>query len=594
MVQAMLWKVVRDQHIKERSMISIQKELLKGRYGDFYAYTISGDTRPIKDRLSALGFKWYAQKGVWWMSEKNYTPSVKATVESLVGTSTESISNSDQPIAPKQEKRTSMETEDPVASKFYGFPINKDIYKFTMDFTIDGKTMQKEVTIDRSFAKDQDGRKKMAYKGIPVYVFRIQSLSEEPLIFKSTPEQKWGAYDEEYFLKAKEESWKKAIAEPNTKLYAKLKSDYKIDKVKRERTPELKQYFQDIQDKKIDPRFDVNIEDPTYKGSYPAKIDSWSIKPDSIHCYMSTELNHPLAPRGDNLGEIDLIDVLTMEDFQNAMRSYLSSPKPQKEYLDFLKSFPFLQEQQEKANQSFTTVMGYLENKNVSSDDVLRKLQELGYIRPSKRQKGGEGLTMGDEIKWVIESKKIVNDAYSFGGYKANTPDYFFSMIAYYIHRQIRGIRSWTDMMLMDSMRKFYETIYKMNPNISFKEMQSAIETIGNDIVSKIYGKETQQQKDEKFRNWFDGQGDNKTESPTALNEFAQFVGKYGIDVTDLSENAKKIYRQLVMMLHPDTVQDPVEKDKKTEEFKALQNIWDKVPEMYKVASNWYERHIFS
>jgi hypothetical protein len=89
-------------------------------------------------------------------------------------------------------------------------------------------------------------------------------------------------------------------------------------------------------------------------------------------------------------------------------------------------------------------------------------------------------------------------------------------------------------------------------------------------------------------------ENENQSSASPALSNFARFVSKYGIDTENINENAKQIYRQLVQLIHPDKHTDPVKKQEMTKEFQELQNIWDSVPDMYKTASNWYERHIFS
>ena len=50
----------------------------------------------------------------------------------------------------------------------------------------------------------------------------------------------------------------------------------------------------------------------------------------------------------------------------------------------------------------------------------------------------------------------------------------------------------------------------------------------------------------------------------------------------------------LANKLHPDKYVDLVEKEKMTEKFKELQQIWDNMPPTYKTAFSWYDRVIFS
>lgn len=191
---------------------------------------------------------------------------------------------------------------------------------------------------------------------------------------------------------------------------------------------------------------------------------------------------------------------------------------------------------------------------------------------------------MGDEIKWVVDSKKIVNDAYG-GGYISRTPEYFYSVVAYYIHRKVRGIGSWTDMMLIDTMSKWYDTMKSFGAQISFKEIEAIIEEIGNAIIRETFDKEPK-----------GGYGDNEArpvnQDAGGLSEFANFAKQFGIDVEDIQDTAINIYRTLAKKLHPD-INPPDKKAEMTEKFKELQEIWSNVPEMYKKAMSWYHRFLF-
>jgi len=153
-------------------------------------------------------------------------------------------------------------------------------------------------------------------------------------------------------------------------------------------------------------------------------------------------------------------------------------------------------------------------------------------------------------------------------------------------------------MALMDAMNHWFRTMRGMGATFDFETAERIIEQIGNYIVNKIYGKETAEQKNERFRRWFEeGTGGDSSSSPQsfgALEEFVKFVEQFGIDAEGINEqNAKKIYRTIVQNIHPDKFPDPDKKAEMTEKFKDLQAIWERVPESYKMASNWYERFIF-
>jgi len=294
-----------------------------------------------------------------------------------------------------------------------------------------------------------------------------------------------------------------------------------------------------------------------------------------------------------------LTGIHTREEFDKAMNEYLKTDEPKKYYLDFLKSFPFLASQQEESKKHFTTIQSLLETPNSSADEILRKIQEYGYIRPSKRQRQQEGLSLGDEIRWVIDSKKIVNDVYS-NSFLHSTPEFFYAVIAYYVHRKVRGIWSWTDMMLTDSIYSWIRAMEAFGAKIDRKEIYSTIEKIGNIIVEKIYGKATQEQKDKKSFNDFYGytsgeeSGTSTRQTDSALSEFIEFAKQFGIETEGIENNLKQVYRVLANQTHPDKFQDEEKQKEMTKKFQDLQDIWSRIPQQFKTALNWYDRVIYS
>lgn len=78
------------------------------------------------------------------------------------------------------------------------------------------------------------------------------------------------------------------------------------------------------------------------------------------------------------------------------------------------------------------------------------------------------------------------------------------------------------------------------------------------------------------------------------MQELTSFAQQYGIPSENIEENSKMVYRNLAQMLHPDKYPDPAKKDEMTRKFQQLQDIWDRVPQQYKAASNWYEKYVMS
>jgi hypothetical protein len=410
-------------------------------------------------------------------------------------------------------------------------------------------------------------------------------------------DKKWGTYNEDEFIEERKKGVKEMLSVPKAKVYKQIQFEDNVAK----RSPEYKQFLNDIENKKLNPTYDFSINDPLYGGNYKLGIYWLGMGERAYATTLTPIVDNPQAPdKTFGYQNIDIYNVYSINDFHNEIKNHIKEnhDKIQQEYIEYLKSFPFLPSQQQEAKGSLDSIKGFITGENKNFESALKVLQNKGYIRPHKRQKQAPGLTTGDEIHWVIDSKKIVNDAYNMNSYASRIPDYFYTVLAYYIHRKVRGIWSWTDMMLMDVMNHWYGVMKEMGATFSFEDVEKAIETIGGTIVNQIYG-ETKEGRDKQFFNWFyTGKEQGKPESQQftgGIIEFANFAKQYGIDVEDITEeNAKNIYRTLAKNLHPDLQQDPTKKLEMTEKFKTLQEIWDKVPEQYKKANNWYERFIIS
>jgi hypothetical protein len=566
--------------------IKVNLEEVQGKYGKFKAYMVSGDTIQIKDQLKNMGFKWYGPKQAWWISEKQMTPSIRQTLDRLSGTPNQN--NTTQPkIQPNIELQKTIkqeyETDNPEMTAWYGFPVKKNIYQYELPITIEEKQYNVKVSIDRSFQTGKSSdyykvTKSREHRGLPKYIMNIEIPEiDYKQSFKKQSKEKWGSYDESQLIEELKNIIKESTDNPQSRVMHGIKFLHDVSL----RTEDYKKFLDDIGNKSIEsPKYNFTIDDPQYGGNYTVKIYELGMNNKVPSTTLQPVVDNPLAPKNSSFGyqNINIQHTKTIDDFHKTINDFLNEKRDfvQQEYIKFLKSFPFLDEQKDEAKESFNTVYNYINNPSSSVETILRKLQEKGYIRPSKRQRQAPGMTSGSEIKWIVNSSSIVNDAYG-SSYVKRTPDYFYSVVAYYVHRQIRNISSCTDMMLVDVISSWIETMKKMGANISFKEVDRAIYIIGENIASKLRGNT---EKDETTNT-------NKTYD-SALDEFAKFVEKYEIETENIQNNAKNIYRMLVHKIHPDKFQDPIEKKLKTEEFKQLQNIWEKVPKQYKEAFNWY------
>jgi hypothetical protein len=571
-------------------MINAKTEKIQGKYGPFDALVLSGDTKPVMNQLKSMGFRWYGPKQVWWMASKNVgQPQIDALKNLGVtfGVAEKPLEQPQKPIPPQETSKKQWVTEEPEMSKWYGFPINKNIMSYPENVNVDGKDYPVEVTIDRSYVLGGDRytpRKSRDYRGKPKYLINILIPEiDYKHSWKYISKQLWGAYDEDTLLNTtiKEIVKKNILESPNT-VPGVIR--YKNELAKR--TPEYKQFLNDIGANKIKPSFDFHIDDPLYAGDYKVEVDDLGADEKTLKVYIHTLVDREGAPSSATVAyEAPLDGTYTIEDFNRKIKEFLISYHDdiQEKYIKYLKLFPFLTSQKEEAGQSVEKIKSILASPESSVNKVFDELKARGYIRPHKRQKQYTGLTKGEEITWIVDSKKIVNDAYGFNSYLSHTPDYFYAVVAYYIHRQVRNISSWTDMMLVDAMNVWQNSMKRFGIDLDWKEVERIITIIGNAILN-IFRKNVEPES---------GQ-ETSGEVTDALKEFANLALKYGISIEGLENNVRNIYRTLAKYLHPDKYPDPKEKEEKTREFQDLQNLYDSIPAQYKAAHSWYDLYVES
>jgi len=583
-------------------MISAKHNTITGKFGDFKALVISGDVAPLKSNLLYLGFKEYSKTGEFWMASKNVTPILIEKLKILgitIGESTPAVTTPTSPQAPEQHLEQSKQwvSEEPEMTKWYGFPINKNIQSYQETTNVDGKDYKVDISIDRSYVMGGDTyhkTKSREFKGKPRYKIHIAILDikdpknpSDPYkqTYNYTSKQLWGSYDENTFLNTTLKEITKNVLNNPQKVPGVIRYENEISK----RTPEYKQFLNDIKEDKITPTFTVHITDPQYEGDYKVEVSSLGVSDRCLDVYLETKLEQEGAPRATTVSYGTKIDgTYTIDDFNKKVQDFINNTghdKIQENYVKYLKSFPCLQEQKTEAGQSVEEMKNILINPMASVNKVFDEIKARGYIRPHKRQKQYTGLTTGDEITWIVDSKKIVNDAYSFGSYLSHTPDYFYAVVAYYIHRKHRNISSWTDMMLRDSMATWRSNMAKYGINLDINQIDAIVSSIGNAIYD-IFSKKAE---------YFDQEAQAPKENVAeALRDFENLAQQYGISTEGLEQNVKNIYRTLTKTLHPDLVQDPQEKLKREEEFKKLQEIYDAIPQQYKLAYSWYDKYIES
>lgn len=577
-------------------MNTLSKENINGKYGVFEAYLVKGDsTKDIKNTLRELGFRWHNLKEAWWISAKNMTNSTMTKLQKVGVITTEqpTINN----IENKPEKKWI--TENQKATSWYGFPINKEIDSFEVEIESKEKVYKTQIKIERTYFQGKGSSTyhetfSREHKGIPKYIFHvnISELGINYSLYHQTA-KKWGTYNEEEYLIVVKENIVNILKDPTRKLQKGIAFNEEINK----RAPEYKDFLNKVGKKEINTSYSFTVVDEDYGGDFNLSLYSLGMDDRSANTTLSFKLDDPTSPREHVIGynNIDIWNTYTIEDFNKRINEYLvnNKEKIQNEVIKYLKSFPYLEDQKKNALKDFETVKSYIgfSFSEAQVDDILNVLKSRGYIRQSLRgnkegEKGIEVQTKDEQVKWIINSKKAVSDAYGSNRYLSESPDYFYAVVAYYIHRKIRGIFSFSEMMLTEAMGSWLRIMNRYGAGFQFGEVMDSIEEIGDIIVNKIYKGKTKAQINEEFRDWFDNSTrDNKynyVKAESSLTEFSTFAQRYGIDPEDIENNLMSIYRVLVKKLHPDLIQNSSEKLISEKSFKELQGIWDRIPESLK------------
>ena len=586
---------------------------------------LSGNTYPIYKYLgkAGLGFNWYKARKIWWMYKEKFNndklEQLKKLGVDISGYNTSSVApegGSDAPegnqvvpegnqtipeINPSQEEPVPEVTNktdsdeyighsyDRVPGERYmGFKVKTNIYSTEFNLNIDGEEVPVKVVFDRYYLK---GRRK-----IPRYVYNLSYNGKAAWRGSINAPGPWGSYNEDKLaleIPEKIQHW--VDNNPKQKISRNLK--HLILEGKRE--PELTKWLEewgDISDKEKSkdfwnqkiPKKYVHLDEPGYEGDYPIRFADLG---GTI--YGHTDIDHPLAPYAPHIlySPIEAY-VHTFEDLNKFIDENMKEQYEdmQKKYLKYLKSFPFKKEEEEQSRVKMDEVVSMI-GKNYDVQFFRNKLSELGYIRPNKRVKNDlitPGFIPLDKIKWVIDSKKIVNDAYSF----TQNPDQFYGAIAYWLHRKARNISSWTDMMLVDIIRHWHNLSQRYGHNISREEVEKYFDRISSDIYRDLYKNEPKKNVWENYQDFYGGgQGTQSKRNPVskekALEDFINFAISLGVDRLSALANPKKVYRELAIKLHPDLNPGDPEAEKK---FIRLSELYNNMPTEVIRANNWYNK----
>jgi hypothetical protein len=617
-------------------------------------YFIEGKSAlPIYRSLgrSGVGLKYYKAKNIWWAYPEFLTQDKISSLNAIgVDTSALSpgtpqdippvppVSADDAPQTIEQEERPpitnktdsdsgkyqgSSEEEaseslgvNPVGgmgyesipnSKWYGFNIKKNIYSTSIEVDMDGEPIPLLIRLDRWYRK---GRRK-----IPSYIYFVYHNNEFIDNISLKAPGNWGTYDEDEMAYNIPEKIKSIIDKKSDRhIYGSLKYKLQID----QRDPELTNFLEEwsgYYGEKAN-TFALNnfvlpkiiLTEPGYEGEYDLILKRLG---DSI--YVEPYVDHPLKTSPRSL--ISFIippTILSIDELKSYANNFIEENrnKISEYYIKYLKSFPYAKEEEEKGREDMRSVVDMI-GKNYDVPFFRSKLIEMGYIRPSKRVSkndiergfipfnqisGGEEGLLGsrelDKIKWVLESRKIVNDAFTYG----QNPSFFYSTIAYWLHRKAKNISSWTDMMLMDAIRHWVNLSKKYGYDLEFDDINNYFDKVSSNLYETLFHRESPKSRADEWSDFY-GRGGRASGDPgaysfkgneSALNNFVSLAVSLGANELEAKQNPKGTYRELVKMYHPDINPEATEENKAS--LVELIKHYNNLPVEITRANNWYNK----
>jgi len=586
-------------------------------------YYVDGNAYPIKDKLKELGFRWFRPRKIWWISESK-APSVSSQLQQLgIDTSILGDSPADTPAQQEpveEEQKTEQdypELTDKTSSDSYDrhyrnvpkerylrYPAKRNIYQTEIDVNFKDTTIPLKVVMDRWFVKVSKGGRYVTRRKIPRYYYNVYYDDEFIIRIKQNAPDEWGRYNEDKLAYEIPELVNKYINETET--FQKI-LNHVIDYSQRDpefhnilkewedqTTVRVGEVFNFLEDKGV--RIPtITIDHPTYSGSYYVvpKMYTYILQPS---LYFEPFVKHPLAPRSNTVYSGDIpSNIKTLSEFNTFLQQEVDRNKEEIEekYVKYLESFPFTEEEEEEKRGEMQEVVDMI-NSNYNIDFFKNQLEELGYIRPSKKApRMQDGFIPRESIKWVIESKKIVDDVYK----SFRDPKSFYATIAYWLHRKVRNISSWTDMMLNDAIMQWQRLAERYGHKIDLDELYKYFDTISSELYKKLYGQEPK----DRWKDFEDFYGGYRTQQDvpvtpqdkaTSIEQFAQFVQNIGGDYNIAKDDPRRAYRQLALQYHPDKNPDNIEESKNI--MQQLNEAYGKLPLDIRRATNWYSKFIFS
>lgn len=570
-------------------------------------YYIDGNTYPIRKKLGkrGIGFMYYPARKMWWIypnkiDKKKIQQLNELGVDtSIIDSFAQNINQNNQESEQNQEELTNKTDYDTEigykkvpSSKWYGFPIKKNIYTKEFKVNVGPQEIPIKVVLDRWYRK---GRRK-----IPSYIYNIYYKNNTVTQKVMKSKEAWGNYDEDKLASR--------IPEMVQELINQKKRTYKLLNIeinKEQRNPEFKEFLQKWDNITLDPIKEqellkqyiniptVYISEEPYDQEFPIRLHKVF---ESVYIY--PYVKHELAPDSPHfLKTIPLpSEIQNIKQFQNYINQAISEniDKIKENYIKYLKSFPYTQEQESSNRQLMDQLISMI-GKNYNVNYFKTKLEQLGYIRHSKKVKRKqEGFIPRDSIKWVLETDNILNDIY--GSRKKDVmgsqdPRNFFAIIAYWLHRKVKNISSFSEFNLMWEIGRWERLAKKYGHKIDSNDIVNYFDAISSLLYKNLYGKEHKdnfEQANDFYQNYYNRQKGQSQENIDAnsLIPFAQYAQELGADYQEALNSPLKIYRQLSQQYHPDKNPDA------EDEFKNLSILFNQIPNDIKRACNLYNKII--
>lgn len=627
------------------SQSKLVKERLTGPYGDYETYSIvGGNSYAIKDKLKALGFRWIGKPKAWRIYPKNFNDTIAESL-SLMGVDT-SIINKQNKVNPiesvkpddndklevnreesnklKDSNINQTDTDSPERTRWYKFPVKDNIYQENIVVDFQGEDLELPIRVHRSFIPGKDTYRvsnSRDHVGKPIYFFEVGDATidnkdelvpfhENPrearnkhsgiFLIKKIAKEKWGEYDEKEFIDNIIKLIKEKIAESGASKIEKELNARNLD-------PEFKEFLKEYGNK-LEVNVYLDFPEEKYNGEYTFGLqihnygNRYWLDNASVYLLMDHSFVSDYGKSFDE--QIDVSGVVNKEELVNKVKKEIySNSNLRKEIYEFFKSIPFTEEEFKEAQKESIHLKEMLDNPEGSYYEVLREMRSRGYIRVSKKQRAGQGLQVDEQVKWVVDSDVIKDHIYGNRSKSISPVNDMYSVIAYYIHRRVRGISSWSDAVLTQGIASVYNDLKRLYPDIEYTEVNSAIQKLAELVIEDFFKDRRKSTIDEDWSSFYGGTGGSSgsediSDIPYNVSESLEklylFGKDYDVKIEDVKSSPKGVFRFLSKKLHPDTSVDESEKIEKEEKFKELMSIWDSLPSSIKQSFNYNKWKKFS